>query len=148
MGCFGCIIKSFLCTAVLASAAVIAWRFGPWYDDGSPDAPPDLQALNACTGCCNGLRSNCDLPVNEATFAMVHNAHSSKEDLFAGYNNDGGLEGALVAGYRGLMLDSCICDGSLGEKVNNFLKGQETVSNFVFACVLHVTILPIADWTF
>eukprot|EP00578_Thalassiosira_sp_NH16_P002080 CAMPEP_0181133622 /NCGR_PEP_ID=MMETSP1071-20121207/31625_1 /TAXON_ID=35127 /ORGANISM="Thalassiosira sp., Strain NH16" /LENGTH=345 /DNA_ID=CAMNT_0023220031 /DNA_START=298 /DNA_END=1335 /DNA_ORIENTATION=- len=126
MGCFGCIIKSFLCTAVLASAAVIAWRFGPWYDDGSPDAPPDLQALNACTGCCNGLRSNCDLPVNEATFAMVHNAHSSKEDLL--------LEGALVAGYRGLMLDSCICDGSLGEKVNNFLKGQETGENYLGFC--------------
>ena len=56
---------------------------------------------------------------------MVHNAMSSRDDLFAAYNNIENLEKALVAGYRGLMLDSCICDGSIGEEVANFMKGDE-----------------------
>ena len=56
---------------------------------------------------------------------MVHNAMSSSKNLFAGYNNLEPLEQALVSGYRGLMLDSCICDGSLGETVQGFLKGEE-----------------------
>ena len=56
---------------------------------------------------------------------MVHNAMSSSKNLFAGYNNLEPLEQALVNGYRGLMLDSCICDGSLGETVQGFLKGEE-----------------------
>lgn len=55
---------------------------------------------------------------------MVHNAHSSRDNYFAGYNNLKPLEEALVAGYRGLMLDSCICDGSIGEKIQNILKGD------------------------
>ena len=50
---------------------------------------------------------------------------SSSKNLFAGYNNLEPLEQALVSGYRGLMLDSCICDGSLGETVQGFLKGEE-----------------------
>ena len=132
MGC-GCIIGSLLCLAVLAAGAVCAWRFGPWYNDltdTSNGLPENLKALNTCDGCCNGLISNCGLPVNEVTYAMVHNAHSSKDDLFAGYNNLKPLEEALVAGYRGLMLDSCICDGSIGEQVQNFLKGEDTVRYF------------------
>lgn len=134
MGCF-CKIGCLLCTAVLAAAGVCAWRFGPWYDDGTQTADaPDFKALNVCDNCCNGLASNCDLPVNEVTFAMVHNAMSSKNDLFAGYNNLRPLEEALVQGYRGLMLDSCICDGSLGEKVQNFLKGEETGENYLGFC--------------
>jgi hypothetical protein len=79
--------------------------------------------MNACEGCCNSLVSNCDLKLNEVTFAMVHNAMSSRDDLFAAYNNIQTLEKALVAGYRGLMLDSCICDGSIGEDVANAIKG-------------------------
>lgn len=65
MGCF-CKIGCLLCTAVLAAAGVCAWRFGPWYDDGTQTADaPDFKALNVCDNCCNGLASNCDLPVNE-----------------------------------------------------------------------------------
>ena len=133
MGCaskIGCL----LCIAILAAAGVLAWRFGPWYDDGSggnntstTGTPEDLKALNTCDGCCNGLPSNCNLPVNEVTFGMVHNAFSSKADLFAGYNNLRPLEEALVQGYRGLMLDSCICDGSLGEKIGAIIKGEDAV---------------------
>ena len=30
-----------------------------------------------------------------------------------------------MAGYRGLMLDSCICDGSIGETLQNLIKGED-----------------------
>ncbi len=64
------------------------------------------------------------LRLNESTFAMVYNAMSSRDDLFAAYNNVYPLKGALVAGYRRLMLDSCICNGSMGEDVTNAIKGD------------------------
>lgn len=72
--------------------------------------------------------------MNEVTFAMVHNGMSSKIDLFAGYNNDRPLEEALVGGYRGLMLDSCICDGSLGEKIGAIIKGEDAGDNYLGFC--------------
>ena len=97
-------------------------------------SPEDLAALNVCDGCCNLAKSNCDLKVNEVTFAMVHNAMSSRENLFAGYNNLKSMEGALVAGYRGLMLDSCICDGSIGETVQGILKGGDGDK----VCILYI----------
>jgi hypothetical protein len=53
-----------------------------------------------------------------------HNAMSSRDDLFTAYNNVHPLEGALVAGYRRLMLDSCVCDGSMGKDVANVIKGD------------------------
>ncbi len=64
------------------------------------------------------------LRLNEATFAMVHNAMSSRDDLFATYNNVHPLKGVLVAGYRGLMLDLCICDITMGEDIPNAIKGD------------------------
>jgi len=74
---------------------------------------------------------------------MVHNAMSSSKNLFAGYNNLEPLEQALVNGYRGLMLDSCICDGSLGETVQGFLKGEEDKVRRLFfgLCISCVHIL-------
>ena len=60
--------------------------------------------------------------------SLFRTAMSSKDKLFVGYNNLASLEDALIAGYRGLMLDSCICDGSFGEKLQNYLKGEEMVS--------------------
>ena len=74
-----------------------------------------LKASTSCEGCCNGLESNCILPVNEVLFPMVHNAHSSFENNFMMANNNLPLEEALVAGYRGLMLDSCMCEGVLSQ---------------------------------
>lgn len=138
MGCttaIGCIC----CILILAAGSICAWRFGPWYDDGaatndSGAGPMILAALDACEGCCNGLASNCDLAVNDVLFPMVHNAHSSRDDFFAGYNNNRPLEEALVAGYRGLMLDSCICDGSIGEAIQNYLKGTSNGDNYLGFC--------------
>lgn len=138
MGC-GCIIGSLACIAVLVAAGVCAWRFGPWYNASESDvasSPEDLAALNVCDGCCNLAKSNCDLKVNDVTFAMVHNAMSSRENLFAGYNNLKSMEGALVAGYRGLMLDSCICDGSIGETVQGILKGDGDK-----VCILYMIVI-------
>ncbi len=112
--------------AILAAAALCTWRFGPWYGDSDSNSstPETLKALNTCESCCNGLASNCDLPLNQVTFAMVHNAMSSRDDLFAGYNNLEPLEEAMVAGYRGLMLDSCNCAGSVEEEVTSFFNGE------------------------
>ncbi len=90
-----------------------------------PRGASDLAALGACEGCCNGLALNCGLRLNKATFAMVHNAMSSRDDLFAAYNNLHPLEGALVAGYRRIVLNSCVCNGSIGEDVANAIKGDE-----------------------
>ena len=56
--------------------------------------------------CCNGLGSNCQLPLNEVLFATVHNA---MHDDFPFPNNEAPLEDALKAGYRGLQLDLCMC---------------------------------------
>jgi hypothetical protein len=64
------------------------------------------------------------LRLNKATFAMVHNTMSSRDNLFAMYNNVHPLEGALMAAYRGLMLDSCVCDGSMREDITNAIMGD------------------------
>lgn len=121
-----CIIKLLFGVAILATAAVCTWRFGPWYGDNSDSdvTPETLKAMNTCEGCCNGLASNCNLPVNEVMFAMAHNAMSSRDDLFAGYNHLEPLEEALVSGYRGLMLDSCNCADSVEEEVKNYFNGE------------------------
>jgi hypothetical protein len=64
------------------------------------------------------------LRLNEVIFAMVHNAMLSMDDLFAAYNNVHPLGGALVAGYRGLMLDLCVCGRGMGEGIANSVKGD------------------------
>mmetsp|Transcript_12780 Transcript_12780/g.26186 ORF Transcript_12780/g.26186 Transcript_12780/m.26186 type:complete len:370 (-) Transcript_12780:282-1391(-) len=100
------------CTLLLAIAGILTWRLGPWYNT-SYDAT-SLSVSTSCSDCCNGLESNCDLPVNQILFPTVHNAHSSYENGFITASNNLPLEEALVAGYRGLMLESCLCDGLLG----------------------------------
>jgi hypothetical protein len=59
---------------------------------------------------CNGLDSNCDMRVNDLLYATLHNANV---DSFPFQNHNAPLEEALVAGYRGLMLDVCKCNGEL-----------------------------------
>lgn len=64
--------------------------------------------------CCNGATINCKIPVNKMMFGMVHNAMSSEEGGFiVGYNHYLELEKALMAGYRGINLDVCSCNGAL-----------------------------------
>jgi len=124
-----------MCIVVLAAAGICTWKFGPWSNDEKDTKTGDTYAaLNTCDGCCNGLASNCALAVNEVLFPMVHNAHSSKADLFLAYNNRKSSEEALVAGFRGLMLDSCICDGSIGETLQNLWKEKDLGENSLGFC--------------
>jgi len=64
---------------------------------------------NSQTPCCNGLESNCQLKVNEIMYASSHNAMSSEEDGFSGYNHFLSMEKSLEKGYRALLLDLCDC---------------------------------------
>eukprot|EP00978_Attheya_sp_CCMP212_P041455 scaffold237949_cov54-Attheya_sp.AAC.10 len=82
-------------------------RIGPTYE------------FNTCNidgggRCCNGLDNICDLRVNEIMLATVHNAMSHGQEKILGQvlnNNYRPLEDALEAGFRGLTLDLCICNG-------------------------------------
>ncbi len=67
--------------------------------------------------CCNGLQSNCDLAPHEIMWATVHNANH--DDLLVS-NNEAPLEEALDAGYRGLMIDVCLCNDGNGNFVVEF----------------------------
>lgn len=69
---------------------------------------------NPLEECCNGHSLNCNLRLNEMTFATAHNAMSTKESMDSlGYNHLYDLDGALVAGFRGLNLDVCKCNGQI-----------------------------------
>jgi hypothetical protein len=52
---------------------------------------------------------------NQIMYATVHNAMSSQADGFLAFNNLKSMEDAMVAGFRGFLLDSCDCgdDGTL-----------------------------------
>ena len=70
-------------------------------------------SFKQCRGsnCCNGLASNCDKPLNEITFAGVHNSMSNAQDGWLSPNNFLPHIGALNAGYRALMIDTFLFDG-------------------------------------
>ena len=80
-------------------------------------APTDLQyefmqCQDPTRNCCNGLDTICDLGVDDILYASVHNAMATFEDGFLfGPNHRLRLEGALEAGYRGINLDVCNCNG-------------------------------------
>ncbi|KAL3822275.1 hypothetical protein ACHAXA_005908 [Cyclostephanos tholiformis] len=110
-------------------------------DDGVDDGigtfvPSFMQCPGDGELCCNGSVDNCMLRVDQMLFGLVHNAMSSEEKGFiVGYNHRLGIVKALMAGYRGLSLDVCDCEGAvqfchnicdLGERVPN-----EVLSNIV-----------------
>ena len=89
---------------------------------GTPTAsptqkPPDytfMQCEDETQNCCNGLDTICDLRVDEIFYASVHNAMATLEDGFVfGSNHRFKLEGALKAGYRGINMDVCNCNGEI-----------------------------------
>lgn len=59
---------------------------------------------------CNGLASNCGMKVNELLYATLHNAN---HDDVPFQNHNAPLEEAIDAGYRGIFLDVCKCDGQI-----------------------------------
>jgi hypothetical protein len=66
------------------------------------------------------------LRLNKATFTMVHNDMSSRDNLFAAYNNVHPLEGALVAGYHGFMLDLWFATEAWGGTLPTLSRGTGT----------------------
>jgi hypothetical protein len=64
---------------------------------------------------CNGLSNLCGVSVKDSYFAMVHNAMAAVENgfAFAANHMDDPVVEALDAGYRGLNLDICNCNGDL-----------------------------------
>jgi hypothetical protein len=75
--------------------------------------------------CCNGLENVCDLRINEVMLATLHNAHATKEDgSLLEPNHLLSLESALEAGYRGLHLQVCNCNG-----VYEFCRGMCTLGS-------------------
>lgn len=125
------IFGSLICIALVGGGLALAFFYGPWFkkDDssGGVESPTTLIAKSSsCPNCCNGLPSNCDLPITQVLWPFVHNAMSSDEDSFYAANNNLSLEKALVEGYRGLMIDSCICDGeTIVDVIEGYVTGKE-----------------------
>lgn len=132
--------KIFLLVAILAIATFLVWWFEPWssYKEeikasgGSlpqtfkpieittlpPTETAELKFMqcdeNDTGNCCNGLEGLCDMRANEIMYATLHNGMSTIENgFFYGANHESSLEEALEAGYRGLNLDICNCDGEI-----------------------------------
>ena len=107
-----CLIWSSCLVILLAIGGVLAWRYGPWFQGSASST--NLR-VKSCHDCCNGLKSNCKLPVNKVLFPTLHNAHSSKDHNFIGASHDKQFEDALVAGYRGLQLSTCTCENIISK---------------------------------
>ena len=78
----------------------------------SRESFPFRQCHPNATDCCNGLENTCDLRINDIMFATVHKATAAKEDgALLRPNHLFSLESALEAGFRGLHLEVCKCNG-------------------------------------
>ena len=85
----------------------------------SPSWSPSLYeynkySFNQCspdaTRCCNGVETLCDWPVNDILFGIPHNAMATN-DLFLVPNQQRSIGDALKAGFRGINVDVCRCQG-------------------------------------
>ena len=108
-------------------AGVVVWRYGlpeditgsraPTPPSPAPSPAPSVTPFqfNQCTSeadCCNGLDNICDLRASEILYATMHNANADRQsgtNIFPNHNLP--LEDALEAGYRGLAIDICKCNG-------------------------------------
>jgi hypothetical protein len=104
---------------------------------------PSLSKAQCDGPLCNGLSNICGMAVNEVLFGMVHNAMSSTEAGFVFYANNvkDPFNAALDAGYRGLKLDICNCEGEFvfchgGSNVGCGIGHRDPVS----------TLLRLNDW--
>lgn len=110
-----CFMGSSCLLILLAIGGVLLWRYGPWFQGTSSSA--SLTIRGDCPDCCNGLKSNCKLPVNKVLFPTLHNAHSSKDHKFIGPSHSKQFENALVEGYRGLQFSTCTCENVLSNSL-------------------------------
>jgi len=108
-----CFMGSSCLLILLAIGGVLLWRYGPWFQGSSLST--DLLIQSDCPDCCNGLRSNCKLPVNKVLFPTLHNAHSSKDHKFIGPSHNKQFEAALVDGFRGLQFSTCTCENVISK---------------------------------
>jgi len=83
-----------------------------------------FMSANALPVECNGLSNLCTVKVTDAFYAMVHNAMAAVDNGFviAANHIDDPIVESLTAGYRGLSLDICNCNGQL-----EFCHGNEIV---------------------
>jgi len=74
-----------------------------------------LLPISAMPIACNGLSNLCNVKVVDSYFAMVHNAMAAVDNGFAFAANhiDDPIVESLTAGYRGLSIDICNCNGNL-----------------------------------
>uniref|UniRef100_A0A7S0PSU8 Phosphatidylinositol-specific phospholipase C X domain-containing protein n=1 Tax=Asterionellopsis glacialis TaxID=33640 RepID=A0A7S0PSU8_9STRA len=134
--------RALIALLLLGVAGVLIWQFAPIDEDtvndlkgisNSTDEPTaekndesdgsDGGSNNGGDGSnlqgCNGLDVICDLRLDEVLFAAPHNAMATKEGGYpyitgiTGPNHNKPLEDALKAGYRGLSIDVCSCNGIL-----------------------------------
>jgi hypothetical protein len=81
-----------------------------------PDWPSSfVSAAETNSSVCNGIEGLCGFLVKEVLFGMVHNAMSSPSHGFSiFYNHENNpMVDSLDAGYRGINLDVCRCNGNL-----------------------------------
>ncbi len=108
-----CLIGSSCLLILIAIGGVLAWRYGPWMNS----ATSTNLRVQSCPDCCNGMKSNCKLPLNRVLFPTLHNAHASKDYSFITPNHEKQFEDALVAGYRGLQFSTCTCESILSNSL-------------------------------
>ncbi|CAJ1946391.1 unnamed protein product [Cylindrotheca closterium] len=92
---------------------------------------------------CNGVNGLCGFSVNEILYGMVHNAMSSPSHgftIFSNHENDP-IVASLDAGYRGISLDICRCNGQLV-----FCHGSSLVGCGVGSRNATETFQQIDDW--
>lgn len=99
--------KLYSCSSLILLSALIAFASIPF--------PPYQVAAAPIDDSCNGLSNLCTVSVADTYFAMVHNAMAAVENGFsiAANHIQDPITEALDAGYRGLNVDICNCDGSL-----------------------------------
>lgn len=105
----------YLLAAAITFFTVMLWRMG-YIFKGHQGLKSSFQGIAGSSAydengnmICNGHVNNCKRRANEIMYATVHNAMSSREDKFLAFNNLYPLEDALMAGFRGLTIDSCDC---------------------------------------
>ena len=121
--CFSCcsscprFVKCGLFLLLGAVTGIVIWRYGPWALDKATSTIASFEAAQTCDDCCNGSTSYCDKALDDVLFPMVRRAHSSTANNFVAASNTRPFEEALVAGYRALHLNTCMCESYLSSQL-------------------------------
>lgn len=87
---------------------------------------------------CNGAEARCDLRVDEAAFAVTHNAYATAADGYIGPNQTHTLRRQLDDGVRGMMLDihddggiPSLCHGTCALGSRTLVDGLREIEGFL-----------------